>query len=59
MRTSLYQGSVSSLATRPGWVVLGRCEHIGAVARSFLVIIWNLLSDPAAHFTDVGYREAP
>jgi transposase len=25
------------------------------VARSILVIIWHLLADPAARFTDLGY----
>jgi transposase len=33
----------------------GRAKAQVAVARSILVIIWHLLSDPAARFTDLGY----
>ena len=33
---------------------IGAAEAQIAVARSILVIIWNLLSDPAARYTDLG-----
>jgi transposase len=33
----------------------GKAKAQVAVARSILVIIWHLLSDPAARFTDLGY----
>jgi len=33
----------------------GKTKAQVAVARSILVIIWHLLSDPAARFTDLGY----
>jgi transposase len=33
----------------------GKAKAQVAVARSILIIIWNLLSDPAARFTDLGY----
>lgn len=32
----------------------GKLKALVAVARSILVIIWHLLSDPAARFTDLG-----
>ena len=32
----------------------GKAKAQVAVARSILIIIWHLLSDPAAHFTDLG-----
>jgi hypothetical protein len=32
----------------------GKAKAQVAVARSILVIIWNLLKDPAARFTDLG-----
>jgi transposase len=34
----------------------GKTKAQVAVARSILVIIWYLLSDPAARYTDLGYR---
>ena len=33
----------------------GKAKAQVAVARSILVIIWHLLADPAARFTDLGY----
>jgi transposase len=33
---------------------IGKLKALVAVARSILVIIWHLLSDPAARFTDLG-----
>jgi transposase len=33
---------------------IGKLKALVAVARSILVIIWHLLSDPAAHFNDLG-----
>jgi hypothetical protein len=33
----------------------GKAKAQVAVARSILVIIWYLLADPAARFTDLGY----
>jgi transposase len=33
----------------------GKTKAQVAVARSILVIIWHLLSDPAARYTDLGY----
>ena len=33
----------------------GKAKAQVAVARSILVIIWHLLKDPAARFTDLGY----
>jgi hypothetical protein len=33
----------------------GKARAQVAVARSILVIIWHLLSDPGARFTDLGY----
>jgi hypothetical protein len=33
----------------------GRAKAQVAVARSILVIIWHLLGDPQARFTDLGY----
>ena len=33
----------------------GKAKAQVAVARSILIIIWHLLSDPAARFTDLGY----
>jgi transposase len=38
----------------------GKAKAQVAVARSILVIIWHLLADPAAHFTDLGpgYHQA-
>jgi transposase len=32
----------------------GKAKALVAVARSILVIIWHLLNDPAARFTDLG-----
>jgi hypothetical protein len=32
----------------------GKAKAQVAIARSILVIIWNLLADPAARFTDLG-----
>lgn len=32
----------------------GKKKAIVAVGRSILVIVWNLLSAPEAHFTDLG-----
>src|SRR6266849_3473121 len=32
----------------------GKLKALVAVARSILVIIWNLLTDPAAHYRDLG-----
>lgn len=39
----------------------GKAKAQVAVARSILVIIWHLLTDPAARFTDLGpgYYQAP
>jgi transposase len=34
----------------------GKARALVAVARSILVIIWHLLKDPAARFTDLGYE---
>jgi transposase len=33
---------------------IGKLKALVAVARSILVIIWHLLSDPAAHFRELG-----
>jgi transposase len=33
---------------------IGKLKALVAIARSILVIIWHLLSDPAARFTDLG-----
>jgi transposase len=33
----------------------GKAKAQVAVARSILVIIWHLLADPAARYTDLGY----
>ena len=33
----------------------GKAKAQVAVARSILVIIWHLLSDPAARYADLGY----
>ena len=33
---------------------IGKLKALVAVARSILVIIWHLLSDPAAHFCELG-----
>ena len=33
----------------------GKAKAQVAIARSILVIIWHLLADPAARFTDLGY----
>lgn len=33
---------------------IGKKKAIVAIARSILVIIWHLLSNPATHFTDLG-----
>src|SRR5262249_57172047 len=33
----------------------GKAKAQVAVARSILVIIWHLLADPVARFTDLGY----
>jgi transposase len=33
----------------------GKAKAMTAVARSILVIIWHLLADPAARYTDLGY----
>jgi transposase len=33
----------------------GKAKAQAAVARSILVIIWHLLADPAARYTDLGY----
>ena len=33
---------------------IGKLKALVAVARSILVIVWHLLSDPAARFTDLG-----
>jgi hypothetical protein len=33
----------------------GKARAQVAVARSILVIIWHLLADPAARYTDLGY----
>jgi hypothetical protein len=32
----------------------GKLRALVAVARSILVIVWHLLADPAARFTDLG-----
>jgi transposase len=33
---------------------IGKLKALVAVARSILIIIWHLLSDPAAHFRELG-----
>jgi transposase len=33
----------------------GKAKAQVAVARSILVIIWHLIADPAARYTDLGY----
>jgi transposase len=44
------------LGERYRWLArrIGKLKALVAVARSILVIIWHLLSDPAARFTDLG-----
>ncbi len=50
-RTATFPGErYSRIARRRG-----KAKAQVAVARSILVIIWHLLTDPAARFTDLGY----
>ena len=50
-RTATFLGERYSRITRRR----GKAKAQVAVARSILVIIWHLLSNPAARFTDLGY----
>ena len=70
MRSSLEAGGAFPHAAQRPWGVSGGLSRLGcaasvvrlrrhpttanAIGRSILVIIWHLLADPAARYTDLG-----